>query len=99
MSSMMSLSIPVEKLRGIEQSEDKNGRKYFNFTIAVNDEADKYGNNVSCWVKQSKEDVAAKTAKTYIGNGKVFWGHGANAPAKDAVPAQSKAPIENDLPF
>lgn len=100
MSSMMSLSIPVEKLRGIPRTKDKNGNEYFNLTIAVNDECDKYGNNVSCMVAQSKEERENKAHKTYLGNGRVFWGHGAISRDQQApASAPAKASGKDDLPW
>ena len=49
---------------------------YQNFTISVNDETDMYGNNVSMWVEQTKEERDARAKRTFIGNGKVIWTNG-----------------------
>ena len=42
-------------------------------TISISDKVDNYGNNVSAWIAQSKEEREAKTPKKYIGNGKVVF--------------------------
>ncbi len=42
-------------------------------TIAISDKVDNYGNNVSAWISQSKEEREAKAPKKYIGNGKVVF--------------------------
>ena len=42
-------------------------------TILISDKVDNYGNNVSAWIAQSKEEREAKTPKKYIGNGKVVF--------------------------
>ena len=63
---------------GIKNSEGK----WVNYTISINDETDQYGNNVSMYVEQSKEERDAKVKRNYIGNGKVFWTDGGIAIAK-----------------
>ena len=42
-------------------------------TISISDKVDNYGNNVSAWIAQSKEEREAKAPKKYIGNGKVVF--------------------------
>lgn len=49
---------------------------YQNFTISVNDDTDTYGNNVSMWIEQTKEERDARARRTFIGNGKVIWTDG-----------------------
>ena len=43
------------------------------FTINISDTTDTYGNNVSMFKSQTKEQREAKEKRTYVGNGKVFW--------------------------
>lgn len=42
-------------------------------TISISDKVDNYGNNVSAWIAQTKEEREAKSPKKYIGNGKVVF--------------------------
>ena len=49
---------------------------YKKLTISISDTTDKYGNNISIYEEQSKEQRDAKTPKSYVGNGKVFWSSG-----------------------
>ena len=42
-------------------------------TISVNEKLDNYGNNVSAWESQTKEDQDAKKERIYVGNGKVVY--------------------------
>jgi hypothetical protein len=42
-------------------------------TISVDDKVDNYGNNVSAWVSQTKEQRESKASRTYVGNGKVVF--------------------------
>jgi hypothetical protein len=84
-------SLPKEKF-----VTAKNGKVYYNFTVAVNNES-KFGNNVSVFDSQTQEERAAKKPKNYLGNGKVFWTDGSITLAeKEAEVAQE---VEADLPF
>lgn len=75
--------------------------KYQNFTIAVNDQTDKYGRNVSMYREQSKEEREAKKPKEYIGNGKVFWTDGkiTKADKRADLEETTNADATGDLPF
>lgn len=46
----------------------QNGAKYLNVVVWINDEADKYGNNASIQISQSKEEREAGGKSIYIGN-------------------------------
>jgi hypothetical protein len=78
--------IPKEKI-----TEAKNGKKYLNLTLWVNDTADQYGNIGSIQVSQTKEQRDAQEKKQYIGNFK--------APNAQAAVAPSGADTNDDLPF
>ena len=52
--------------------KDNNG-KYQNYILSIQDEVDQYGNNVSMYVEQTKEERMAKARRTYVGNGRVIW--------------------------
>lgn len=81
---------------GIKQKDGS----YKNYTI--NDEADKFGNNVSMYVQQTKEEREAKAPKQFLGSGKVFWTDGKSPviPAKvEKQPAKATADDSLDLPF
>ena len=71
MSAIINASIDLSK---VDKSKifEKDGRKWLNISISVNDETN-YGNNVGISISQSKEERDAKTQKTFIGNGKVVW--------------------------
>ena len=75
--------IPKEKITVSE----KNGKKYLSVTIWINDEVDKFNNNGSISVSQTKEERESKAAKKYIGNLKF-------------AAKQQAVPVEDDgLPF
>ena len=102
MSALVAISIDLNKLDKSKIIEGKNGAKYVNLTLGINDETNDYGSNASVTLAQSKEEREAKDRKTFVGNGKVIWTDGSinkaeykeyNAAPKDA------APVESDLPF
>jgi hypothetical protein len=72
MSKLINLSIDVTKIDKSKLIQGKKGT-YLNLTVAVNDEADQFGNNVSAWIGQSKEEREAKNDRTFLGNGKVVF--------------------------
>lgn len=65
----------------------KNGAKYLNIVVWVNDQPDEYDNSASIQISQSKNDREQKVKPTYIGNLKEF--------KKDPVNNSES----NDLPF
>jgi hypothetical protein len=101
MSQLLSVKIDFKK---VPQEKLFKGTKgtYGNITVSINDQVDQYGNNVSVWFEQSKEERQAKAERIYLGNGKVVFS-GGSTPAPVPVPVQ--APVEsvrtNDdsLPF
>lgn len=101
MARIISASIDLSK---IDKSKivEKNGAKYYDFDITVNDEPNKFGQDISITQKQSKEEREAKEKKVFIGNGKTVWKKEPQAGTNYAAPAQnnSSAPVEDDsLPF
>lgn len=46
---------------------------YKKLTLSISDTTDKYGNNISIYEEQTKDQRDAKTPKSYVGNGRVFW--------------------------
>ena len=102
MARIISGSMDVTKIDKTKLIEGKNGAKYLNFDIIVNDEPDKYGKDVSLTLSQTKEERTAKEKKVFIGNGKTVWKKEPQADTNYAAPAQnnSSAPVEDDsLPF
>ena len=103
MAGLISVSINVEDLPKEKFVVGKKGT-YYNFTISVKDDTNQFGQNVSLFDSQTKEEREAKKSKTYIGNGKVVWTDGQmttvvreDAPAAQAAPAP--AADSGDLPF
>ena len=96
MAKLINLSLNVSKIDKSKLFEGKNG-SYLNLTVSVNDEEDQFGNNVSCYQQQTKEEREAKADRNYLGNGKVFWSNEGDTVAAPQQPAA--APQQDDLPF
>lgn len=99
MSAIINASIDLSK---VDKSRifEKDGRKWLNLSISVNDET-MYGNNVGISISQSKEEREAKTQKTFIGNGKVVWNSGTivNAVKEEQAPVNQSEKDDDLLPF
>ena len=103
MAGLLNISINVADLPKEKFVQGKKGT-YYNFTVSVNDDTNQFGQNVSVYDSQTKEEREAKKAKQYIGNGKVVWTDGSMVTVErnDApVEAQKAEVVETtgDLPF
>lgn len=101
MSALVNFSLDLSKLPKDKIIKGKKGQ-YINITASVNDET-KFGNNVSFFVSQSKEERENKENKLYVGNGKVVWTDGniVKAEVEDKEPVNSVVETDDDmdLPF
>ena len=100
MSKLLTGSIDLNKIDKTKiVSTDKNGKpfengaKYLNVVVWLNDEADKYGNNASIQISQSKEERDAGVKATYIGNLKE-----PQSRTNESTSART-ASVEDTLPF
>jgi hypothetical protein len=102
MSALLNLSLRVDKLPREKFVMGKDGAVYLNFTVAINDEANQFGQNVSAYDSQTKEERDAKKVKNYLGNGSVVWTDGnIKAVKKEGQPAKEQASslVDDSLPF
>jgi hypothetical protein len=101
MSALVNFSLDLSRLPKDKIIKGKKGQ-YINITASVNDET-KFGNNVSFFVSQSKEERENKENKLYVGNGKVVWTDGNIVKAEVEDKEQVKSVVETDddmdLPF
>lgn len=88
--SICLTDIPKDKIT----VSQKNGKNYLNINLWLNDEADKFNNNGSIQVSQSKEEREAKVPKQYIGNFK--YAQVKTAQAQEETPDLE---VADDLPF
>lgn len=108
MSSLIKASIKASELKKISADKIIKGEKdtYIPITISVDDES-RYGQNVSIYIEQSKEEREQKTPRHYIANGSVIWTDGSivkgQREEQGATQQKSAAPsydsLGDDLPF
>lgn len=96
MAQLVAVSIDLTKIDKTRIVEGKNGGKYVNLTLSINDNEDQYGNNVSLWQSQTKEEREAKENRLFVGNGKSLWS-GGNDRGKDV--RKQLEPQDSDLPW
>lgn len=93
MSTLLTGSICLSDIPKDKITEStKNGKKYLNITLWVNDAPDQYGNDASISVNQTKDEREAGAKKTYIGNLKRPQAAAITAPSNDGL-------SDDDLPF
>ena len=66
----------LETLLNTLNAKRGNDAKGVKITISLSDSANDYGNNVSAYVAQTKEQREAKKPLFYVGNGRTFWTKG-----------------------
>lgn len=100
MSALINVSLRVDKLPKEKFVQGKDGAVFYNFTVAVNDESNQWGQNVSLTDSQTKEEREAKKPKSYLGNGTVIWTNGTIQLAEKKEGVATKEVVGDDsLPF
>ena len=103
MSALLDIYIKAEVLETLSKTVQKKGEKGLSLTISVSDNTSEYGQNVSGYVSQSKEDREAEKKKFYVGNGRVFWTDGkiilAERIEKHSQNQHKEDEEQDDLPF
>lgn len=69
---MKVISICLSDLPKAKITEGKNGKKYINLVVDSRKEKDNYGNDLTVYVNQTKEEREAKVKKEYVGSGKTY---------------------------
>lgn len=101
MSALLDLYLKEETLEVLLKTVKAKGMKGVSLTLSVNDDTNQYGQNVSAFVSQSKEDREAKKDKFWTGNGKVLWTDGkiTLAVKRDIAPTPVMQQDNGGLPF
>lgn len=107
MSALSEFYIKTETLKTILQTLEKRGEKGISLTVSISDETNKWGQNVSAYVSQTKEQREAKMNRFYVGNGKVFWTDGKITKAEKkeqgngpvSQPSDNSDQYPDELPF
>jgi hypothetical protein len=109
-NTLNSVKINLSKLDAIDRSKLYQGQNgpILDLVFSVSDEPNQYGQNVSVFLSQTKEEREAKKAKVYLGNGTTFWKDGEvikteapKVPSNKQFKPQTTVNIDdnNDLPF
>jgi len=74
--------------------------KYKQYTISISDQPNEYGQNVSMYLAQTKEQRDAKEKRVYLANGNVIWTDGVIiAPPRKEQMKDSESDLADDLGF
>ena len=89
------------KALNAKQGKDAEGVK---LTVSLSDKTNNFGQNVSVYVAQTKEQRDAKTPLFYVGHGKTFWSKGETPVPQREQPTPEPQNVtagydETDLPF
>jgi hypothetical protein len=84
MSALLDIYLTKEKLEAMLKVVNARNEKGVAITLSIDDKVNGYGQNVSAYVSQTKEQREAKKERYYVGNGKVFWTSGSVKVAKEA---------------
>ena len=97
MASIYSASIDLSLIDKSKITE-KNGKKYYNINVIINDKENEYGQILSITENQTKEERESKVKQKYLGNGKLVWTD--NKTSEPAKQEQKNNNTEEDnLPF
>lgn len=98
---MELLSLCLSDIDKTKIKKGSNGKMYLNIVVRERKEPDKFGNSLTVWVQQSKEEREAKADKNYIGAGKVleFKSEAPNTPEEVEELPEMDADDMGDLPF
>ena len=96
MAKIISASIDVTKIDKARLKDGKNGQKYYEISIVLNDEKNQWGQDVSIIQGQTEDERKSKSSKVYIGNGKTIWSN--EAKVEKATPIDNSMD-KDDLPF
>jgi len=98
MASLNSLYIKKETLETmLNVLNKKKDEKGIELTVNITDEVNQYGQNVTAWISQTKEQREAKKDRFFVGNGKQFWISEAQPKPKTQKSEPKKD--NDDLPF
>lgn len=103
MSALGAIYMKKETLSKLVEVLNQRGENGIEITLSISDETNQYGQNVTGFVSQTKEQREEKKPKIYVGNGKVFWTDGtikvAEKKTESVQGADVVEPESDDFPF
>lgn len=76
MSSLSEIYFKKETLQTLLDVVTKKGEKGVSITVSISDESNEYGQNISAYVSQTKEQREEGKKRFYVANGRVKWEDG-----------------------
>lgn len=70
---MQVVSICLSDIPKENITKANNGKSYINLVVETRRQADKYGNTLTVYVSQTKEERTRRENKTYVGSGKEYF--------------------------
>jgi len=103
MGALGNVYIKEEILETLLKTIRAKKEKGLSITFSIDDKTNQFGQNVSAFATQTKEQRDAKAKKYYVGNGSLVWTDGTIKVAEKVDKNQQKsAPAvvsDDDLPF
>jgi type IV secretory pathway VirB9-like protein len=103
MGALGNIYIKEEILETLLKTIRAKNEKGLSITFSIDDKTNQFGQNVSAFATQTKEQREAKAKKYYIGNGSIVWTDGTIKVAEkvDKNQQQSAPAVvsDSDLPF
>ena len=102
MAALGDIYFKLDTLKTMIKVLESKNQTGINLTVSISDQTNEHGQNISTWVKQSKEEQEANKPRYYVANGGIFWSDGnvQNAVKKPKQPENAiPLEIEGDLPF
>lgn len=104
---MQNLNICLSDILESKITTGKNGKKYVNITVDTKRDTDQFGNDLTVFLSQTKDERLAKEPKAYVGSGKTFnFERQEQRPAytpvmgaKETPPQEIRKEGDDDLPF
>jgi type IV secretory pathway VirB9-like protein len=103
MGALGNIYIKEEILETLLKTIRAKKEKGLSITFSIDDKTNQFGQNVSAFATQTKEQRDAKAKKYYVGNGSLVWTDGTIKVAEkvDKNQQQSAPAVvsDDDLPF
>jgi type IV secretory pathway VirB9-like protein len=103
MGALGNIYIKEEILETLLKTIRAKKEKGLSITFSIDDKTNQFGQNVSAFATQTKEQREAKAKKYYVGNGSIVWTDGTIKIAEkvDKNQQQSAPAVvsDDDLPF
>lgn len=98
MSALIEIYFKTDMLVKIAKALAEKEKKGLSITASVSDNPNQWGQNVSAYISQTKEERESGKQKYYVGNGKVFWTDG-SIQVVGKKEEGSEGEVEDDLPI